>query len=65
MELHNLQKLPEAKTIALAEGTSFDAAIMCEPDRARRAYKLLWNSINGPGSWDKKPWVWVIGFKRI
>ena len=53
---------------AIAEGTSFDAAIesiMCEPDRARRAYKLLWNSINGPGSWDKNPWVWVIKFKQI
>src|SRR5262249_50729821 len=30
---------------------------------AKDWYADLWESINGPGSWDTNPWVWVLTFK--
>lgn len=29
------------------------------------SFASLWQSINGPESWDANPWVWVVEFERI
>jgi hypothetical protein len=28
-------------------------------------YRALWESANGPGSWDANPWVWAVSFKIV
>lgn len=31
----------------------------------RRAFRMLWERINGPDAWTSNPWVWVVDFRRV
>lgn len=54
---------------ARAEGVLPAYAGQCvslgHPFNALPLFRELWGHINGSGSWDANPWVWVIGFKQI
>ncbi len=72
VRVERLQDISEAD--AAAEG-----ARECDPVSGREVllagpsqrgsfrlhYREIWESINGPGSWDANPWVWVIEFKGL
>lgn len=76
LRVERLQDISEAD--AIAEGIETNAAwpggfyrnyaLPEEGDvRAlppRDSYRSLWETINGAGSWDANPWVWVVEFRR-
>lgn len=64
VRVERLQDISEED--AIAEG--IDPKFPPEEQHAHAAstrYMKLWETINGPCSWDANPWVWVIEFKRI
>jgi hypothetical protein len=62
VRVERLQDISEAD--ALAEGCAAKHTADAEYN-ARKAYAVLWESINGGGSWDANPWVWVVEFRRL
>jgi hypothetical protein len=65
IRVERLQDIIESD--AEAEGVDFLRHI---PDAdetlsAKVLYEILWESINGAGSWAANPWVWVVEFRRL
>lgn len=76
VRVERLQDIPEVD--AIAEGIERDCKpiggrqwknYIEHPDLApcgpKASYMTLWELINGAGSWDVNPWVWVVEFKRV
>jgi len=68
VRVERLRNISEADVIA--EGAEEQAGKespwkgVCAPALVH-GYATLWDQINGPGAWEKNPWVWVVEFKRI
>ena len=61
VRVERLQDISEADSVA--EG--IPSGEVSPPDAGRFAYRLLWESINGPGSWGANPWVWVVELRHL
>lgn len=68
IRVERLQDISESD--ALAEGAyqwwgELDDDAASKINGHRNAYRALWESINGPGSWAANPCVWVVEFRRM
>lgn len=70
VRIERLNDISEEDAASEGIGDVFADAYLSDGSRAKVkvkktfAFRRLWESINGPGSWGKNPWVWVIEFRR-
>lgn len=63
VRVERLKDISEAN--AKAEGAAWVACGSPQEGSHKAGFAALWESINGAGSWDVNPWVWVIEFKVV
>lgn len=72
VRVERLQEISAADAIAEGIG-EFIGGWACLTDDApqqagatpQEGYRHLWERINGAGSWNANPWVWVVGFRVL
>lgn len=72
VRVERLQDITEAAAIdsgvSFVRGTVYSGSgepLRAECMAARVAYRALWESIHGPGSWAANPWVRRVGFRVV
>lgn len=64
VRVERLQQISEAD--AMCEGCSVVGSVEARNVALpREQFQTLWNSINGPESWNANPWVWVVEFEGV
>lgn len=63
VRVQRLQEISESDAISEGIGESGYQDVF--GGNAVAHYHRLWNVINGIGSWEENPWVWVVEFKRV
>lgn len=63
VRVERLQDISE--TDAKAEGAEATGYMATVGREHIAGFRLIWEHINGAGSWDANPWVWVVEFKRM
>jgi len=61
VRVERLQNITEAD--AIAEGIQYNSDAPASITN-KGSFAKLWESINGPASWQANPWVWVVEFER-
>jgi hypothetical protein len=64
VRIERLKDINEEDAIAEGCDDSYLVKNKCQPPHSR-AYRYLWEDINGHGSWDANPWVWCLSFSVI
>jgi hypothetical protein len=70
VRVERLNDISEADARAEGISRTKDGAFHVEDDKfrapsAKESYARLWESINGEGSWNTNPWVWVVEFEVV
>ena len=67
VRVEKLQDISEEDAISDGAAQITDEYTGCADDICSHAhaYKFIWESINGQGSWDLNPWVWVVEFRGV